>query len=105
MRQGSLSMMGYFDKGKRTRREQFLAEMEQVVPWARLYALIEPRYPKGSPAGARPPLPLACRSFGLRMAGRLPREERWTAISPSSGIHTAFDEAMQSLGRLCIALM
>ena len=51
-------MTGYFDKGKRTRREQFLAEMEQVVPWARLYALIEPRYPKGSPAGGRPPLPL-----------------------------------------------
>lgn len=51
-------MTGYFDKGKRTRREQFLAEMDQVVPWARLYALIEPRYPKGSPAGGRPPLPL-----------------------------------------------
>lgn len=51
-------MTGYFDKGKRTRREQFLAEMEQVVPWARLYALIEPRYPKGSPTGGRPPLPL-----------------------------------------------
>jgi transposase, IS5 family len=58
MKQGSLSMTGYFDKGKRTRREQFLAEMDQVVPWARLYALIEPRYPKGSPAGGRPPLPL-----------------------------------------------
>lgn len=51
-------MTGYFDKGKRTRREQFLAEMEQVVPWARLCALIEPHYPKGSPAGGRPPLPL-----------------------------------------------
>jgi transposase, IS5 family len=58
MKQQALSMTGYFDKGKRTRREQFLAEMEQVVPWARLYALIEPRYPKGSPAGGRPPLPL-----------------------------------------------
>jgi IS5 family transposase len=58
MKQVSMSMTGYFDKGKRTRRVQFLAEMEQVVPWARLYALIEPRYPKGSPAGGRPPLPL-----------------------------------------------
>lgn len=58
MKQGSLSMTGYFDKGKRTRREQFLAEMDQVVPWARLYALIEPCYPKGSAAGGRPPLPL-----------------------------------------------
>lgn len=51
-------MTGYFDKGKKTRREQFLAEMDQVVPWARLCALIEPHYPKGSPAGGRPPLPL-----------------------------------------------
>lgn len=58
MKQRSLAMTGYFDKGKKTRREQFLAEMDQVVPWARLYALIEPHYPKGSPAGGRPPLPL-----------------------------------------------
>ncbi len=58
MKQESLSMMGYFDKGKRTRREQFLAEMDQVVPWGRLCGLIEPRYPKASSAGGRPPLPL-----------------------------------------------
>lgn len=58
MKQMSLSMTGFFDKGKKTRREQFLAEMEQVLPWTRLYALIEPHYPKGSPAGGRPPLPL-----------------------------------------------
>lgn len=58
MRQQALSMTGYFDKGKTTRREKFLAEMERAVPWSRLYALIEPHYPKGSPAGGRPPLPL-----------------------------------------------
>jgi transposase, IS5 family len=58
MKQEALAMTGYFDKGKKTRREQFLAEMDQVVPWARLQALIEPHYPKGSPAGGRPPLPL-----------------------------------------------
>ena len=58
MKQVSLSMTGYFDKGKKTRREQFLAEMDQVVPWARLCALIEPHYPKASPAGGRPALPL-----------------------------------------------
>ena len=58
MKQQSLSMTGYFDKGKKTRREQFLAEMDEVVPWGRLCGLIEPHYPKGSPAGGRPPLPL-----------------------------------------------
>jgi IS5 family transposase len=58
MKQGSLSMTGYFDKGKKTRREQFLSEMERVVPWARLCAVIEPHYPKPRNSGGRPPLPL-----------------------------------------------
>lgn len=39
-------MMGYFDKGKKTKREQFLAEKNQVVPWARFCALVEPRIRK-----------------------------------------------------------
>jgi IS5 family transposase len=58
MKQISLSMTGFFDKGKKTRRELFLAEMERVLPWARLCALIKPHYAKGSTAGGRPPLPL-----------------------------------------------
>jgi IS5 family transposase len=44
---------------KRTRREKFLAEMEKVVPWQRLVALIEPHYPKTGEKGGRPPYPLA----------------------------------------------
>jgi hypothetical protein len=35
MNQMLLSMTGYFDKGKKTKREQFLAEMNQVVTWKR----------------------------------------------------------------------
>ena len=45
-------------KKKQTRRELFLAEMEVVVPWARVLALIEPYYPKAGPKGGRPPMPL-----------------------------------------------
>jgi IS5 family transposase len=45
-------------KKKQTRREKFLAEMEAVVPWTRLLALIEPHYPKAGPKGGRPPMPL-----------------------------------------------
>ena len=45
-------------KKKQTRREKFLAEMEAVVPWTRLLALIEPHYPKSGPKGGRPPMPL-----------------------------------------------
>ncbi|GAB3377685.1 hypothetical protein GCM10027514_15310 [Azotobacter armeniacus] len=47
----------YAGKRKQTRRERFLLEMDQVVPWSGLIALIEPHYPKGE--GGRPPYPLA----------------------------------------------
>jgi transposase, IS5 family len=58
-KQLSLSMTGYFDKGKKTRREVFLAEMEHALPWQRLLEVIEPHYPRGTGAsGGRPALPL-----------------------------------------------
>jgi len=45
-------------KKEQTRREKFLAEMEEVVPWTRLLALIEPNYPKRGARGGRPPMAL-----------------------------------------------
>lgn len=44
-------------KGKTTRKERFLAEMEQVVPWAALQRLIAPVYPEAG--NGRRPYPLA----------------------------------------------
>jgi IS5 family transposase len=44
---------------KQTKREKFLSEMEAMVPWPALIALIEPHYPKASKKGDRPPYPLA----------------------------------------------
>lgn len=38
---------------ERTRREQFLTRLEEVMPWARLLAVIAPYYPKGE-RGRRP---------------------------------------------------
>jgi IS5 family transposase len=56
MKQSTFADLEYDAKKKRTRREKFLAEMNQVVPWARWLALIEPHYPK---AGlGRRPMPL-----------------------------------------------
>ena len=46
MSQMSFSEAEYAGKRKRTRREVFLAEMDKVVPWDALLALIEPTYPK-----------------------------------------------------------
>ncbi len=41
---------------KKTRKREFLEQMEQVVPWAELVALIAPYYPEGRTG--RPPFPL-----------------------------------------------
>ncbi len=56
MRQISFATAGFERYAKTTRRAAFLAEMEKVVPWRRLCALIEPHYPK--PGNGRPPIPL-----------------------------------------------
>ncbi|HEV2733061.1 MAG TPA: IS5 family transposase [Terriglobales bacterium] len=57
MRQQTLAAQTGFEKyGRKSKRERFLDEMEQVVPWAELQALIEPHYPKGE--NGRPPVGL-----------------------------------------------
>jgi transposase, IS5 family len=55
-KQVTLTGTGFEKFSKTTRRAQFLAEMERVVPWAELCALVEPVYPKGE--GGRPTIPL-----------------------------------------------
>jgi IS5 family transposase len=53
-KQRTLAMMTGFERyTKKTRRAMFLEEMEQVVPWTKLCALIEPYYPR--PGNGRRP--------------------------------------------------
>ena len=52
-RQMSFAQSEYAGKKKVTRREKFLGEMERVVPWKRLVALLQPHYPTGR--RGRPP--------------------------------------------------
>ena len=47
-------MTGFERYSKKTKRALFLEEMEQVVPWRKLCALIEPCYPKAG--NGRPPV-------------------------------------------------
>jgi transposase, IS5 family len=55
MKQRTLAMANGFERyGKKTRRAEFLEEMEQVVPWKKLCTLIEPHYPKAG--NGRPPV-------------------------------------------------
>ena len=56
MSQMSFGDAEYAGKKKRTRREVFLAEMDQVIPWGSLLRLIEPFYPTAG--RGRPPYPL-----------------------------------------------
>ncbi|MFI8746701.1 IS5 family transposase [Pseudomonas sp. NPDC077186] len=56
MKQMTFADAEYAGKRKQTRKELFLIEMDQVVPWKGLIALIEPHYPKGE--GGRPSYPL-----------------------------------------------
>jgi len=54
MRQQTLASQASFEKyGRKSRRELFLNEMEKVVPWAQLQALVEPHYAKAG-NGRRP---------------------------------------------------
>src|ERR1035438_9046228 len=47
MKQQSLASQGVFEKyGRKSRRELFLEEMEGVVPWSGLEALVRPHYAK-----------------------------------------------------------
>ncbi len=76
-------------KTKLTRRERFLAEMDAVVPWGRLLALIAPHYPKVGPKGGRPPMPLETmlRVYFL---------QNWYALSDPMAEETLYDsEAMR----------
>jgi len=45
-KQQTFAGLAWKQKGKITRREHFLAEMNGIIPWRRLQELIEPHYPK-----------------------------------------------------------
>ncbi|MFO6256532.1 IS5/IS1182 family transposase, partial [Pseudomonas aeruginosa] len=49
---------GFERHRKATRRDVFLAEMDKVVPWDRLCAVVEPHYPKTPERGGRQPIGL-----------------------------------------------
>ena len=46
----------YKNKRRQTRKEKFLERMETLVPWKRMFSVIEPYYPK--PGHGRRPYPL-----------------------------------------------
>jgi IS5 family transposase len=56
MKNLSFASLIYENKKKKTRREKFLEEMNQVIPWREITQIIEPHYPKAG--NGRQPFPL-----------------------------------------------
>ena len=77
----------HLGKRKQTRREIFLAEMEQVVPWADLLAVIEPHYPKMGGRGRQP--------YPLTTMLRVHLLKQWYALSDPS-----MEEALYEIASL-----
>src|SRR5881409_161466 len=86
--QRTLAMMTGFERyTKKTRRAIFLEEMEQVVPWRELCALIEPFYPQ--PGNGRPPV-------GVERMLRLYFLQHWFNLSDPAVEEALYDSlAMQ----------
>lgn len=87
MKQISLAMSGFEKSTKRTRKRAFLAEMDRVVPWAALEALLAPYYSKGKTG--RPP-------FGLVTMLRIHFMQQWFGLSDP-----AMEEALHDVPLYC----
>ena len=82
-RQKTLADEGFERYRKPTRREQFLDEMERVIPWAELTTAIEPFYPAGKGAG-RPPI-------GIERMLRIHFVQHWFNLSDPAVEEALYD--------------
>jgi IS5 family transposase len=90
--QTSFSQAEFATKKKITRREKFLARMEEVIPWAKLLAVIEPFYPKGE--RGRPPI-------GLERMLRVYFLQQWYGLADESLEDALYDsQALQQFARV-----
>src|SRR5271155_3490013 len=80
--QRTFASMGWNEKGKVTRRERFLAEMDAVIPWPRLVGLIEPHYPKAG-QGRQP--------MGLEKMLRIYFLQQWFNLSDPQAEDAIYD--------------
>lgn len=83
MRQKTLADGGFDKYRKKTRKEQFLSEMEQIIPWQQLAEAIAPYYPKAQGAG-RPPV-------GLERMLRIHFIQHWFALSDPAAEEALYD--------------
>ncbi len=90
--QRTFAGLAWSGKGKVTRREKFLAEMDAVIPWTRLMKLIEPRYPKKG-RGRQP--------LGLEKMLRIYFLQQWFDLSDPMAEDELYDsESMRRFARI-----
>ena len=90
--QRTFASMAWSAKGKVTRREQFLGEMDAVIPWPRLLALLAPHYPKAG--NGRQPL-------GLEKMLRTYFLQQWFNLSDPQAEDAIYDsESMRRFARV-----
>ncbi len=94
-RQGSFAQAEYAGKKKQTRRDRFLAEMEEVVPWTRLVARLRPFYAKGE--RGRPPKKLE------RMV-RVYLLQQWYALADEAGGALYDSQALRGFAGIDLAV-
>jgi IS5 family transposase len=82
--QMTFASTGFEKYARSTRRAQFLSEMDRVVPWGELCALIEPVYPK--PGNGRPPI-------GLERMLRIYFLQHWFNLSDPAVEEALYDSA------------
>jgi len=80
--QRTFAGLAWSQKGKVTRREQFLAEMDRVIPWAPLLVLIAPYYPKAG-QGRQP--------LGLEKMLRIYFLQQWFNLSDPQAEDAIYD--------------
>jgi len=90
--QRTFASMAWQAKGKVTRRERFLAEMDAVIPWTRLLGLIAPHYPKAG--HGRQPL-------GMEKMLRIYFLQQWFNLSDPQAKDAIYDsESMRRFARV-----
>ncbi len=81
-KQQTFASVAWTQKGKVTRRERFLAEMDAVIPWVELRRVIEPHYPKAG--NGRQPL-------GLEKMLRIYFVQQWFNLSDPQAEDALYD--------------
>lgn len=89
MRQQSLEATGFEKYRKKTRKEQFLDEMERIIPWKELCEVIEPYYPKPEGPGRKP--------IGLERMLRIHFLQHWFELSDPGAEEALYDSRAMRL--------